>query len=503
MKALAVAFDLETALIQPGLLAPPLVLGSAAQFLDTGLEGVLLTKARARDLFLRILNEDDGTIVCGANIVYDFLVLAVDFAKRGQDVMPGIFAMYDRERTVILGKCDGRVFEIQLAEALHAIAQGHLGRHSDTHKQIVNKKTGRPGRYSLDTVVYEVLGREDAKANDRFRLSYALFDDKPLSELPFEARQYLVDDAKNTLEVALAQAGHLPSKQEHQFIEHGSSSVCRICGWTLDYSTNTKCFSKRQRRNLHDLSRQAYAAWALHLGAAWGFHVNQDAVDALEKKYTDSREENSKPFIDAGIIREDGTEDQKRLKTLVAKAYGAVEACTTCSETKDKKGQAVPGKVLSPVTLKTFVNCPNCDGTALKLPVEVPRSPGGGIGKSRDVLQESGDELLMSYAEQEGEKILSTYIPMMRGGRACVSCGRSGAGKKPHEDWCAGGGYRQIPLTLSPNALVETGRCSYERGVHGLPRKGGVRDCFEARGPRYEVVEVPDDYVLQPGEKSA
>lgn len=33
------------------------------------------------------------------------------------------------------------------------------------------------------------------------------------------------------------------------------------------------------------------------------------------------------------------------------------------------------------------------------------------------------------------------------------------------------------------------------------PRKGGVRACFVPRGARYYVVEVPDDYVLQPGEE--
>jgi hypothetical protein len=102
----------------------------------------------------------------------------------------------------------------------------------------------------------------------------------------------------------------------------------------------------------------------------------------------------------------------------------------------------------------------------------VPRTEKNKVAKGRDVMQESADELLMATrASSMGEKIISTYVPLLRGGRACLRCGKTGAGKHPHAEGCDEPGYREIPLLPRPNTLVETGRCSYESGLHGLPRK--------------------------------
>ncbi len=38
-----------------------------------------------------------------------------------------------------------------------------------------------------------------------------------------------------------------------------------------------------------------------------------------------------------------------------------------------------------------------------------------------------------------------------------------------------------IPITLRPNAILETGRVSYSDVIQQLPRKGGIRECFVAR----------------------
>lgn len=489
----AISFDLETHIVQPGLLAPPIVLGSAAEVGPDGrLIGSILTKEQCREVFLAILRNPQ-VVVCVANGAYDFLVEAVDFAKRGIDIMPEIFAMYDPERTIVRGDCDGRVFETQLAEPLHAIAQGHLGKDA-----LSGEKIG----YSLKDCTMQVLGRDDAKANDQFRLKYAQFDDWPLEKLPFEAVQYPIDDAKNTIEVALAQAGHGPSVNHHEWGVLGSThqTVCRHCRLEMTPETPQACMVRRRRRNMHDLSKQAYFAWAAHLGAAWGFNVPQDAVDALEKKIDDAREAAIKPFLAAEILRENGTENQSVLKRMVAVAYGARDLCGNCNGT---------GKIPSPATNgKTKINCPDCDGCALRLTPEVPRSEGGGIGKARDVLLESGDELLMEYGEQPSKKIKTTYIPMLRGGRACNVCGLTGAKTKykpAHEDWCTTpngeAGYRPIPVNVRLNPLVETGRSAIRGGWHGIPRHGGIRECIVAPGPQYEEIEVPDDYVLLQGEE--
>lgn len=543
MPRFAISFDWETALIQPGNVSPPPVLASAsepdpeanekayyahlerctqcnydkacmacesghvdlmpehhscncargsgegarlrANRKNIALASKLLDKPSGRAVFRAILDDDRYTI-CVANGPFDFFVSAVDAAaETGEDLMPKIFAMYDPEGTIVRGFCNGRVFDVQNAENLHAIAQGHLGKQWRDQ----NKVVGKTGRMSLDAAVYEVTGREDAKANDRFRLNYANFDGVPLDQLPYEAWKYPQDDSNNTLNAALSQAGHMPSTWPHSWQPDGAGGYsCAACRIPNTPSAPTDCIRLQPRRNLHDLSRQVYAHWALHLGASWGFHVPQDYVDHLEEKILAKRALEAGPFIEAGIIRADGTENQAVLKRLVAIAYGARNACDVCATTADKKGKPLPGKVISPKTGNTFINCEACDGTALHLPREVPRSEGGGIAKGRDTLQESGDELLMSYAEQEGKKILTTYIPLMRGGRACNVCGEKGVKTKytdAHKPWCSAqkgeAGYRPIPLILRPNPLVETGRCSYSDGVHGLPRKGGVREGFRAR----------------------
>ncbi len=475
MPQTAISFDLETHMVQPGLNAPPMVLGSAAEVVNGQIKGVILDKEQARALFMAILDNPAAVLVV-ANGSFDALVEAVDFAKRGIDIMDKIFMMYDPEMSVVRGDCDGRVFEIQLAEPLDAIANGHKGKHRISGETIINKQTGRPGRYSLDTVTFETQGREDAKANDRFRLSYALFDDKPISELPFEAWKYPIDDAVNTLGDALAQAGHTPSVRRHDW----RNGACRHCRIALTHDAPQACIRLERHRNLQGLALQAYFAWAVHVGSAWGLHIPQDEVDKLEKRIDDAREAAAGPFKAAGFVRENGSVNESVLKRLTAIAYGARDLCSTCNGT---------GKVPSPKTEgRTKINCKDCDGCSLRLPPECPRSESGEISISRDSLSESGDELLMEYAEQPSKKIKTTYIPLLRRGRACNVCGKTGVKTKykpAHEPWCTAqegeAGYRPIPLIPSVDPLKETERASIEDGLHGIPRKGGVRECIVAR----------------------
>lgn len=464
----AVSLDLETAMIQPGLPTPPLVLGSMAEVRDGKIQGKILSEDDAKKIFLAILRDPRFTLIV-FNGTFDINVLTVEFLRVGLDLFPEIFAMFDPDRSIVRGECNGRVFDPMLAEQLHAIAQGHLGR----------KARGGPlkdSRYSLENTHLEVTGNDNAKANDRFRTSYWQFKGVPIYQLPFEARTYPVDDAVNTLHDALAQAGHMPScGWMHDWQNINGRVGCKACGQFLSPESSDDCRAIRPRRNLHDLSRQVYFAYAASLGGIWGFKIDHEAVNTLEKKLLDQREANAAPFIAAGIIREDGTENQAVLKKLVAQAYGSRLVCPVC------KGE---GKVPSEKTQgRTKINCKACDGTALELTALVPRSDGGGVAKHHDALQESADELLVSYGAQPSKKILSTYIPLMRKARACNYCGEPGAGDYKHKGGCPGdeAGFREVPLLPKPRYLVETGRCAYADGLHGLPRKGGVRECFIAR----------------------
>lgn len=457
-----VAFDTETHLIQPGLLAPPLVCGSVAGVDGGKVEGALLDKCDIWHAFLKLIGAPEVTLV-GANIAYDLLVMAVAGAERGVDVMPAIFDAYD----------EGRIFDIQIAEALHGIALGMLGLDPRKGTPIINPDTGKRGRYSLSACVDIVLGRQNAKANDRYRESYALLEHVPIAEWSLEARTYPVDDAVNTLEVALEQV--------------------------------------KSRRNLHNLAAQAYAAWAMHLGAAWGFIPDPVAVDALAARTTAVRAAGMAEFIAKGfykldkktgeVLRSKKTnspcKDQTLIKRLAAVAYGCTGVCAVCTgsgkvpgSTKCKACKAEgcaacggAGRVPNPKTKK---NCGDCDGTGLILDsAAVPRTDGSleedeetgevtgkipGVSIGRDALEESGDEVLMNFgAHVELDKVESTYLPWLR------------SGIQPD------GTVR--PIVLRPNVLLDTGRASYGEVVQLLPRGMGIRECIVSR-PGYTLCSV-------------
>jgi DNA polymerase-1 len=418
-----VSFDCETHLISPGLLAPPLVCASYA----THDGGQLLDKYQARDLFRRILDSD--WIIVGANIAYDLLVMAVDAAQRGENFIDRIFAKYDR----------GEIYDVQIAEALHAVGRGHLGAHADG-SPLKDAKGRVTTRYSLDTCVRLVLGRDNAKVNDRWRLRYHELESTPIAEWPEDARIYPVDDAVNTLEVALAQV-----------------QSRRVDGVA--------------QMNLHDLAAQCRAAWALHLGAAWGFRVDGVALDALEAKVRAGREATAGRWRELGLLREDGSQDLALTRALVARAYGAAESCSGCGGVcgtcagSGKVPAARAGKSKSCGTCKGDgrPRCDTCCGTGLALTSAVPRTEKEGIAYGRDALSESGDEDLIAFAEwSEDAKIERVYVPKLREG---VSA----------------------PWTLAPNVLLDTGRASYSGVIQLLPREGGVRDCITARPGRLLV----------------
>lgn len=490
----AVAFDTETHRIQPGLAAPPLVCGSFASW-GAGQPRTILRDATATLDALTEILEGDATLA-GANIAYDMLVVAVASARAGRDLLPLIFGAY----------AEGRIYDELIAEALHHIALGKLGLDPRTGRKLTDPESGKPGSYSLAIVHHLVTGESGAKANDRWRQSYALLEGIPIAQWPQDAIDYPQDDARNSLVDALAQAGLIQNVGGHDW--SGAPPRCTRCRLPMTPGVSPECRSIWRRENLHDLSNQTRMAFAMGLGATWGLTPDPSSVARLKHHVTHAVAEDIKPFIAADIIRGDGTENQNTLKGLVARAYGAAAPCPTCQGTTEQLGRkgakqtvAARGKIPSPKTAgRTLINCPDCDGTGLRLTNSCPRSDGGGIAKGRDQLAESGDELLMSYAAfGEDAKIRNVYIPAMEGAFApelrlgddeltedgLASC-LNRIAARPR-------GSGVIPITLRPSVLLETNRTSYfstkpkaDRPASGfpvqvLPREGGVRECFTAR----------------------
>jgi hypothetical protein len=345
-----VAFDLETALIEPGILAPKIVCGSTA---STGFVPALIPGDEVLWNAKRILKSD--LIIVGANVAFDFACLAAE----DPDLLPPIFQAYE----------EGRVYDVQIAQALHAIAEGNLYQ---------DPATGQPleGRYSLKRCVSFVLGRDDAKANDAWRLRYALLEGVPVEQWPAEAKQYPIDDAVNTLEVAIAQ------------VKGGGAGV-----------------TPGPHRNLGDLSNQAETAFALHLGAVWGLRTDRGRVEALRARTEEAHTRFVTKFRELGFFKADGKKDTKAIKRAVIRAYGGgTKPCHLC----------VSGKVLSPVS-GNAINCAACSGTGLELG-PTPTTPTGGVSADRDTLAESGDIELAAFGDNEPEKIRDTYLPFLEQG---------------------------------------------------------------------------------------
>lgn len=429
-----VGYDTETHLIQPGLLAPPLVCASVT----TSAVPHLLDATQARNMLPGLCLSD--LIITGANLAYDFGVHAAD----NPECLPLIFAKLDR----------GEVYDVQLAEILNAIAGGTLGLDPRTMRPIKPEPGRKRGNYSLRFCVDLRLGRDDAKRFDFWRSRYAILAPLPISEWPADAREYPLDDVRNPVEVAQQQ---IALAGAHEF------------------------------QNLHNLPAQVDTAFCLHLMSMWGLRTDRARYEALQRMIEDTHADFVQQFRAFGFYKAtEDKEDEPAIKRAVAIAYGVDPAskCKRCGGS---------GKVpsASPSALKSravkLINCKvtvidsaraGCDSTGLDLDTgpACPRTDSGGVSTSRDTLVESGDEKLMAYSENEGEKLRSTYLPFIAHGL-------------------------DIPITPRPNVLVASGRSSYEEVIQQLPRsvlclyckgrkcvrcdyKGtvlGVRECFCAR----------------------
>jgi hypothetical protein len=475
------AYDLETHRIVPGILAPPIVCGSTASF-DGGPETsrIFVGKEAAVREIRSLLNDPD-VILAGANIAFDMGCLV----NADTSLLPSIFLAYD----------EGRIHDVLIAQALDAVAHGHLGKHP-SGGPLTDSKGRQTERYSLDICVRLALGRSDAKENDFWRQRYAILEQVPFALWPFEAVQYPKDDAWNTVEVAAVQLAYAELHEPY--------------------------------RNLSDLSAQCETAFALHLGAMWGVRSDSDRVATLEERATELHVDYVKRFKTYGFFKTDKkgklVEDTAAVARAVAIAYGASEPCELCGKLgRVQKQHKVPCRGLKvknrfqgctakskrvveglegvvameePVladhlvideascevcrgtgeTMKpgNIVICPDCKGTGFDINPKglpsLPRTEKGGVSSSRDTMSESGDEILIEFGKNKQEKILKTYLPFIKRGL-------------------------NVPLTFKPNVLLESGRASYEDIIQTFPRwklppfadKRWVpspRECFTSRRGR-------------------
>jgi hypothetical protein len=223
-----IGFDTETWLIQPGLLAPPLVCGS---FHVPDTDSIEPTWLHLRDEALAeiatMLTTDCHILV--QNGAFDFGVVC----NERPDLLPLVFQAYE----------DGRIRDCRVRDKLILLARGEMKTDED----------GRKSGFSLAEIVQRRFGIDlsgDKTNPDAWRLRYRELDGVPLEAWPEEAVRYAKDDAVWNVRIF-----------DHQAAE------CELDD-PLDWLPNER--------------EQTLAAWNLHLMGMWGIRTDHGAVLKLD-----------------------------------------------------------------------------------------------------------------------------------------------------------------------------------------------------------------------------
>lgn len=356
-----VAFDTETHLIKPGLVAPRMVCLSFAEYLPLGasvepkqrpeaideqpepwiipkrepptVRPVLHAGLRTRTkglLELRSWLLDPDVLIVGHNLWFDLGVCICEWP----DLLPLVFAKLEA----------GLAVDTMVRQQLIDIAQGELKFHLDEDGEVTKSS------YHLSDLSYRLLHRW-LKKEDTWRLKYALLDGVPLTDWAPEAKDYALLDAIVTLDIF----------HEQELIAGGPI-------------TN----SVEQHR----------AAFALYLMGAWGVRTDVEAVATLRASLTEEFNAQMSALRPSGLLR------------------------ISPARTK-RTGERVPEQVTKNMAaIKERV-----DHAFTKLGLLVPRTAGNDIATDRKTLLTTLDPDLKLLAESGATaKLLKTYVPVLERG---------------------------------------------------------------------------------------
>ena len=366
-----IAFDTETRLIEPGILAPELICLSLAEGSKVG----LLDATMAVVVMRHLLREPD-TYLVGHNVAYDFGVLAA----RQPNLLPDIFAAY----------AAGRIYDTKIRQELRDIAEGREQVNGVSF--VVRNGQRKKAQYSLAALSEECLGKNRyAEKTDEtsWRVRYAELIDQPINEWPAEAQQYAKEDAADTLAIFLWQGG---------------------------------------LNGLETEQDQIRAAWALHLMAAWGVRTQAEKVDALEAKLLKEQDRLRKRLKQAKFIV------AKRCPAEEAEFFEEVVKYRKATKKDLQTGidgtqlEIVEKDGIPHVVTRT--SAPAKWGKDLTRVAEytrrylhrrnkpVPLTESGKVSTAKQTLMETGSALLEVFADGGGiDKILQTYIPALKEGK--------------------------------------------------------------------------------------
>lgn len=221
-----VALDSETALIDAGLLDPPLACFSWCY--DDFNPGLI--HADDAENFLRgILRRD--TIV-GANFSYDAAVII----KRYPALIPDLFDAYNA----------GRILDVQIAQRLIDIAHGRLGGYADVRGYYV--------RYFYSLAELHERHGFGVLEKPAERMLYGDLIAQPLSRWPEKAISYAKDDAAATLKVWQAQ------QQYSELLENLAAQCRAALGLQLSSVVGMRTDAARADEYIEDVKAEIECA---------------------------------------------------------------------------------------------------------------------------------------------------------------------------------------------------------------------------------------------------
>lgn len=297
------AFDTETALIRPALLAPPLV---CVTWQQAGAEPQIAHWADAEP-HLRAWLTDPNVLLVGHFIAYDMAVICAQFPE----LIPLVFAAYKANHVTCTKKRQ------QLLDIAGGVFRGRPG---EKGKWIMHD-------YTLDALSRRHLGKPMQK--DGWRLEYGNFRDVPLKDWPAKARELQIRATHRMAEIV---RDYNISGLSRSDLPEAIQTECRnldaifadapegVIRYPLDDASTTLGVYQAQEKHaefLKDQYRQAYADFCLYLSSAWGLRTNPEGVEALRAELTEAHGELVEEMKTLGLVRSDGTRDMKKVKRLM------------------------------------------------------------------------------------------------------------------------------------------------------------------------------------------
>ncbi len=322
-----IGFDTETWLIEPGLLAPPLV---CLQWQVAGGPAQLVHRNFALPVIEDWLASD--ALLVGHNVAYDMGVIAAQWPH----LVPAIFAKYDRDE----------ITDTLLREQLLMIARGTFRSYLDAQ--------GEPQavKYSLADCVRRHFG--EALKKEGWRLFYRVFDTEPdtsrWTEIAREFQRWCRTEGFPQWALDLT-----TEKDRAALLAATPEEAAEYA--LKDAAVDLALYESQERyaNLLKDQFRQARAAFALHLSSCWGMYTDAQAVDTLEAALTQEFDALRFELQNAGLIRQDGTADTKAAQAAMVAACaeetlpvyttpkGAVSlSAESCGRFTDEDGEPLP-----------------------------------------------------------------------------------------------------------------------------------------------------------------